>query len=155
IQEPTFVPGYGDLTVWRVHGAVYESAKELKEFAKIFEKGKKVDHRTLGKEQELFVAGDVVSSGSYLWLPRGKILLDQLHHFWKNKILSLQAHEVSTPPLINTHVQTRLNPYLEASQAPSFEFEALGYTPTLHSDIFHAELFLSKPVSYKEMPYRT
>lgn len=154
-QKVTFVPGHGDVDVWRIHGVVFDSSKELKSIAKSFDQKKKTDHRSLGKEQELFLTADYSSTGSVIWLPRGKVIIDQLYDLWKQKTAEFNALEVISPPAINTAIQKKWNPYIELDSQPSYEFETATYTPILSTELFHAEIFVSRTVSYKELPFRT
>ena len=154
-QETTFVPGHGDVAIWRIQGVIFNSSKDLKSFSKSYDRDKKIDHRTLGRELELFVPADHSTAGGFLWLPRGKILIDELQSFWKQKISQVNAHETLTPPAINTHILKKWNPYIvDEFEIPSYEFETTFYSPALSTTLHHAEIFASRTLSYKELPYR-
>jgi threonyl-tRNA synthetase len=153
-QENTFVPGHGDVAMWRIHGVIFNSSKDLKAFSKSYDRDKKLDHRTLGRELELFIPAEYSSTGAFLWLPRGKTLIDELHSFWKQKIIDIKAHETLSPPAINTLILKKWNPYLDGYEIPSYEFETTLYTPTLSTTLYHAEIFAARTTSYKELPYR-
>lgn len=154
VKEVTFVPGHGEVSVWRIHGIVFTTSKTLKEFSKSFDKSTKSEHRSLGKELELFISADESSIGSFLWLPRGKILLDSLFQFWQEKITALKAQEVLSPPIINTLILKKRNPYIDLYTVPTYEFENVRYTPILSVAPFHAEIFETRTFSYKELPFR-
>ncbi len=154
-KEITFVQGHGDVTVWRIHGVIFQTAKELKDFIRSYEKNKKTDHRLLGKELELFIPAGEASAGSWIWLPKGAELIASLRGVWKEFVAELGAHEVLSPPVINTLTQKQQNPYLDSYQIPSYTFEEVSFNPIISNASFHAEVFASRTHSYKELPFRT
>ena len=58
-------------------------AKRTKRILSIIRRGKKRDHRKLGKELELFTFSQKVGQGLPLWLPKGAALRERLENFLK------------------------------------------------------------------------
>lgn len=154
VKQKTFISGKGEVSVWHIEGVVFETLQELKTYSKKKDKGVEGDHRLVGREMELFVPAEESSHGSFLWLPRGKALLDQFYSYWQGAIARYRATEVSSPSAIAIEILDKRAPYLKARELPFFSFESTDYFPFPPVAPFHAEMFASRTLSYKELPYR-
>ena len=61
------------------------------------EEAKKMDHRKLGKELELFTFSQIVGQGLPLWLPKGAALRERLENFLKKAQKRAGYEMVVTP----------------------------------------------------------
>ena len=141
----------------RIYGVAFETEEELKEYLKRLEEAKARDHRKLGKELDLFSFSELVGAGLPLFSPRGTVLRDVL----TNYSLSLRARHgferVWTP-----HI-TKLDLYKASGHYAKFGAELFLVHSQVNGEEFalkpmncphHAQIFASRPRTYKEMPVR-
>ncbi len=141
----------------RIYGVAFETEAELAEYETRLEEAKKRDHRKLGKELDLFCFSPLVGAGLPLFTPRGTALRDAL----ANYSLGLRGAEgfskVWTP-----HI-TKVDLYKKSGHFDKFGEELFMVHSQINGEEFamkpmncphHAQIFASKPRSYKEMPVR-
>ena len=141
----------------RIYGVAFENETELNEYLKQMEEAKLRDHRRLGKELDLFCFSDLVGAGLPLFSPRGAILRKIMEDY----SLSLRARfgfeKVWTP-----HI-TKLDLYKTSGHFAKFGAELFIVHSQVNGEEFalkpmncphHAQIFASKPRTYKEMPVR-
>ena len=141
----------------RIYGVAFETEEELKEYLQRLEEAKARDHRKLGKELDLFSFSELVGAGLPLFSPRGTVLRDVL----TNYSLSLRARHgferVWTP-----HI-TKLDLYKASGHYAKFGAELFLVHSQVNGEEFalkpmncphHAQIFASRPRTYKEMPVR-
>ena len=141
----------------RIYGVAFETEEELKEYLQRIEEAKARDHRKLGKELDLFSFSELVGAGLPLFSPRGTVLRDVL----TNYSLSLRARHgferVWTP-----HI-TKLDLYKASGHYAKFGAELFLVHSQVNGEEFalkpmncphHAQIFASRPRTYKEMPVR-
>ena len=140
----------------RIYGVAFETQEELDEYLKKQEEAKARDHRKLGKELDLFCFSDLVGAGLPLFTPRGTVLRETLGDY----SLSLRAkkgfEKVWTPHM------TKIDLYKTSGHYAKFG-EGFAVEGQISHDHFmmkpmncphHAQIFASKPRTYKEMPVR-
>lgn len=140
----------------RIYGVAFETQEELDEYLKKQEEAKARDHRKLGKELDLFCFSDLVGAGLPLFTPRGTVLRETLGNY----SLSLRAakgfEKVWTP-----HI-TKIDLYKTSGHYAKFG-EGFAVEGQISKDRFmmkpmncphHAQIFASRPRTYKEMPVR-
>ena len=141
----------------RIYGVAFETEEELKEYLQRLEEAKARDHRKLGKELDLFSFSELVGAGLPLFSPRGTVLRNVL----TNYSLSLRARHgferVWTP-----HI-TKLDLYKASGHYAKFGAELFLVHSQVNGEEFalkpmncphHAQIFASRPRTYKEMPVR-
>lgn len=141
----------------RIYGVAFETEEELKKYLQRLEEAKARDHRKLGKELDLFSFSELVGAGLPLFSPRGTVLRDVL----TNYSLSLRARHgferVWTP-----HI-TKLDLYKASGHYAKFGAELFLVHSQVNGEEFalkpmncphHAQIFASRPRTYKEMPVR-
>ena len=141
----------------RIYGVAFKTEEELKEYLQRLEEAKARDHRKLGKELDLFSFSELVGAGLPLFSPRGTVLRDVL----TNYSLSLRARygfeRVWTP-----HI-TKLDLYKASGHYAKFGAELFLVHSQVNGEEFalkpmncphHAQIFASRPRTYKEMPVR-
>ena len=140
----------------RIYGVAFAKKAELDDYLKQQEEAKARDHRKLGKELDLFCFSDLVGAGLPLFTPRGTWLRETLGNY----SLSLRAkkgfEKVWTP-----HI-TKIDLYKTSGHYAKFG-EGFAVEGQISKDRFmmkpmncphHAQIFASKPRTYKEMPVR-
>ena len=141
----------------RIYGVAFEAQEELDAYLKRQEEAKARDHRKLGKELDLFCFSDLVGAGLPLFTPRGT----ELRELMANYSLSLRAHEgfkkVWTPHITKTDL------YKTSGHYAKFGDELFMVHSQVNGEDFamkpmncphHAQIFASRPRTYKEMPVR-
>ena len=141
----------------RIYGVAFKTEAELKEYLNRLEEARLRDHRKLGKELDLFCFSDLVGAGLPLFSPRGTILRDVM----ANYSLSLRGRSgferVWTP-----HI-TKLDLYKASGHYAKFGAELFIVHSQVNGEDFalkpmncphHAQIFASRPRTYKEMPVR-
>lgn len=141
----------------RIYGVAFETQAELNSFLERQEEAKMRDHRKLGKELELFCFSDLVGAGLPLFTPRGT----ELRELVANYSLSLRGEEgfrrVWTP-----HI-TKMDLYKTSGHYAKFGDELFIVHSQVNGEDFamkpmncphHAQIFASRPRSYREMPVR-
>ena len=141
----------------RIYGVAFASEAELDEYLKRQEEAKARDHRKLGKELDLFCFSDLVGAGLPLFTPRGT----ELRELMANYSLSLRGREgfkkVWTPHITKTDL------YKTSGHYAKFGDELFMVHSQVNGEDFamkpmncphHAQIFASRPRTYKEMPVR-
>src|SRR6185369_4609452 len=70
----------------RLYATAYFDKKGLTDYITQLEEAKRRDHRTLGKQLELFTISQTVGSGLILWLPKGAIIRQTLEDYLKGEL---------------------------------------------------------------------
>ena len=141
----------------RIYGVAFETEEELDAYLKRQEEAKARDHRKLGKELDLFCFSDLVGAGLPLFTPRGT----ELRELMANYSLSLRGREgfkkVWTPHITKTDL------YKTSGHYAKFGDELFMVHSQVNGEDFamkpmncphHAQIFASRPRTYKEMPVR-
>ncbi|MBO7657682.1 threonine--tRNA ligase [Candidatus Saccharibacteria bacterium] len=141
----------------RIYGVAFKTQEELDEYLRRQEEAKARDHRKLGKELDLFCFSDLVGAGLPLFTPRGT----ELRELMANYSLSLRGREgfkkVWTPHITKTDL------YKTSGHYAKFGDELFMVHSQVNGEDFamkpmncphHAQIFASRPRTYKEMPVR-
>lgn len=141
----------------RIYGVAFATEKELEEYLQRQAEAKARDHRKLGKELDLFCFSDLVGAGLPLFTPRGT----ELRELMSNYSLSLRGKEgfkkVWTPHITKTDL------YKTSGHYAKFGDELFMVHSQVNGEDFamkpmncphHAQIFASRPRTYKEMPVR-
>lgn len=141
----------------RIYGVAFAKQGDLEEFLQRQEEAKVRDHRKVGRNLDLFCFSDLVGAGLPLFTPRGTVLREMVGNY----SLSLRARagfsKVWTP-----HI-TKLDLYKASGHYAKFGDELFIVHSQVNGEEFamkpmncphHAQIFASKPRTYKEMPVR-
>lgn len=141
----------------RIYGVAFETQAELDEYMERLEQAKLRDHRRLGKELDLFTFSPLVGAGLPMFTPRGTILRDLLSGFTNQCRQEVGFTKVWTPNM------TKHELYEKSGHWAKFGAELFLVKSQETSDQFvmkpmncphHAQIYASRPRSYKEMPVR-
>lgn len=117
---------------------------------------KERDHKKLGRELDLFAFSDSVGKGLPLFTPKGAVVRRELERFVVEEETKRGYSHVYTPDI------AKLDLYIKSGHYPHYKDSM--YAPIdIDGDMFmlrpmtcphHFELYLRKPVSYRELPMR-
>lgn len=116
----------------------------------------KNDHRSIGKELDLFTFSDLVGPGLPMWTPKGNIIREELDKF----VWSLRnKHNYSRVTI--PHI-TKKELYQKSGHWDKFSEELFRITSREGKEYamkpmncpHHTQIFARKPHSYREMPQR-
>jgi threonyl-tRNA synthetase len=149
----------------RVYATAYFDKKELTDYLTQLEEAKRRDHRTLGKQLELFTISQTVGSGLILWLPKGAIIRQTLEDYLKDELRRRGYQAVYTPNIgkIDLYQISGHFPYYADSQFPPIDLsEREGQKPGEGERYLlkpmncphHIMIYKSKPRSYRDLPVR-
>lgn len=139
----------------RVYGTVFLSKQELDDYLKMREEAKKRDHRKLGRELELFTISEQVGPGLPIFLPNGEtirqIIVDDLV-----KIKKENGYQFVWSPHIARseiyHISQHWGKYDAMFNPMKLDKEEYVLKPM--NCPHHFQVFMSRPRSYKELPFR-
>ncbi len=141
----------------RIYGVAFATQEELEQYLERLEQAKLRDHRKLGKELDLFTVSPLVGSGLPMFTPRGTVLRELLSGFTNQCRQDKGFTKVWTPNM------TKHELYEKSGHWAKFGAELFLVKSQETSDQFvmkpmncphHAQIYASRPRSYKEMPLR-
>ena len=140
----------------RIYGVAYPKKAMLDEYLHRLEEAKKRDHRTLGKQLELFHISDEVGAGLILWLPRGARVRHEIENFWRAEHLANGYELVFSPHIAKRDLWDQsghTNFYIENMYGPISVDERLFQLKPMNCP-FHIMMFKSRLWSYRDLPLR-
>lgn len=142
----------------RMYVAAFASKEELDAYLQQLEEAKKRDHRTLGKELEMFAFSEKVGPGLPLWLPKGAFVVEKLEELAKETEEQGGYQRVRTPHIAKASLyeQTGHLAHYKEDMFPPMQLdgEETEYYLKPMNCPHHHQLFASLPRSYKELPLR-
>ncbi len=140
----------------RVYGITFPKQQLLEEYLVLLEERKKRDHRTLGKELEIFTFDDEVGPGLPLWLPKGAAIIEKLEELAKTTEAAQGYVRVKSPHIAKEALYIRSGhlPYYADSMFPPMEMDGSKYYLKAMNCPHHHKIFAATPKSYRDMPLR-
>lgn len=140
----------------RVYGITFPKQAMLDAHMTMLEEAKKNDHRTLGKELEIFTFDDEVGPGLPLWLPKGAAIIEKLEKLAKESEHEQGYVRVKTPHLAKEAMYIRSGhlPYYADSMFPPMELDGQKYYLKAMNCPHHHKIFGALPKSYRDLPMR-
>ncbi len=140
----------------RIYGIAFPTEEALEEYLHRLEEAKRRDHRTLGKQLDLFSFTPEVGPGLVLWHPRGALIRRIIEDFLFQEHLKRGYQPVYTPHVgraVLWQTSGHLDFYRE-NMYPSMELENEEYFVKPMNCPFHIQIYKSKLRSYRELPIR-
>ena len=138
----------------RIYGTAWESKKSLKKFLIQREEAVKRDHRTVGRDLQLFYF-DAVAPASPFFLPNGTVILNELYSFMRDLYKKYNYDEVVTPEIFNTDLWKKSGHYTNYSDSMYFiNIDDFEYGVKPMNCPAAALLYKSQFHSYRELPLR-
>lgn len=140
----------------RIHGLCFATQEALEQRLWELEEAKKRDHRTLGRQLDVFAMSEAVGAGLPLWLPNGTAIRLELERLARQFEGRDGYRPVSTPALAREalYLQSGHLPYYREDMYAPIEIEAQRYYLRPMCCPHHHALYLSRPRSYRELPVR-
>lgn len=140
----------------RIYGVSFPDRKMLDDHLKKIEEARKRDHRTLGRELELFSMADPIGSGLVLWHPRGSLIRHIIEAFWKEEHLKNGYEIVYTPHIAKLDLwrQSGHTDFYSENMYSPMPIEEVEYEIKPMNCPFHIEIYRSRTRSYRELPIR-
>jgi threonyl-tRNA synthetase len=140
----------------RIYGVAFENKKELETYLWQLEEAKKRDHRTLGKELDLFSISDEIGAGLILWHPKGAMMRVIIEDFSRHEHLKNGYEWVFSPHIGRGQLwktSGHLGFYRENMYSP-MNIEGEDYYIKPMNCPFHIQIYKSHIRSYRDLPKR-
>ncbi len=117
---------------------------------------KERDHKKLGKELDLFAFSDAVGKGLPLFTPKGSTVRRELERFIVDEEIRRGYLHVYTPDIakLDLYKKSGHYPHYKDSMYAPIEIDDEQFMLRPMTCPHHFELYLRKPVSYRELPMR-
>ncbi|MDO8566966.1 MAG: threonine--tRNA ligase [bacterium] len=117
---------------------------------------KERDHKKLGKELDLFSFSDSVGKGLPLFTPKGSVIRRELERFIVDEEIRRGYLHVYTPDIakLDLYKKSGHYPHYKDSMYAPIEIDDEQFMLRPMTCPHHFELYLRKPVSYRELPMR-
>lgn len=114
------------------------------------------DHKKLGKELDLFAFSDSVGKGLPLFTPKGSVIRRELERFIVDEEIRRGYLHVYTPDIakLDLYKKSGHYPHYKDSMYAPIEIDKEQFMLRPMTCPHHFELYLRKPVSYRELPMR-
>src|SRR3989344_3964204 len=113
-------------------------------------------HKKLGKELDLFAFSDSVGKGLPLFTPKGSVVRRELERFITDEEIKRGYLHVYTPDIAKLELYKKSGhyPHYKDSMYAPIEIDDEQFMLRPMTCPHHFELYLRKPVSYRELPMR-
>jgi threonyl-tRNA synthetase len=140
----------------RIYGTAWHNREELDQYLWRLEEAKKRDHRTLGRELDLYSISPDVGAGLILWHPKGAMVRVLAEDFSRQAHLRNGYDWVFSPHIGRAHLwetSGHLDFYRENMYAP-MDVDGEEYFAKPMNCPFHIQIFKSHLRSYRDLPIR-
>lgn len=114
------------------------------------------DHRRLGAELDLFVFSDAIGKGLPLWTPKGATIRRILERLIVDEEIRRGYQHVYTPDIakLDLYINSGHYKFYKNSMYAPIKIDEEEFMLRPMTCPHHFELYLSKPHSYRELPFR-
>jgi threonyl-tRNA synthetase len=140
----------------RIYGTAFFGKKELRAHLVRLEEAKKRDHRTLGKQLDLFSTDSRVGPGFILWHPKGATIRSEVENYERELILRHGYDLVYTPHVMSERL-FEISGHLENFAENMFgavEVEGGRYRAKPMNCPGHICIYQAQQRSYRDLPIR-
>lgn len=140
----------------RIYGTAFSSQEELDAHLQMLEEAKLRDHRTIGRNLELFFIDDMVGKGLIMWLPKGNIVKEEIEKYAKEIEAKAGYQRVTTPHIAKKELFLTSGhlPYYEEDMFPGMEMDDGTYYLKAMNCPHHHRIYQHVPRSYRDLPLR-
>jgi threonyl-tRNA synthetase len=140
----------------RVYGTAFPSKKELDDFLHQMEEAKRRDHRTLGRQLDLFSFDDLVGPGVALYHPKGALVRQILEDLLRRELLRRGYQPVYTPHIAREQLLEKSGhlAHYKENLFGGMELEGQRYLVKPMNCPFHIAIYRAGLRSYRELPIR-
>ena len=140
----------------RLYGTAFLSPADLDAHLKMLEEAKLRDHRTLGRDLDLFSIQESVGPGLVHWHPKGARIRATIEEFWRREHYRAGYEMLYTPHIGRSNLwetSGHLGFYSENMYAPMEIDEQRYYIKPMNCP-FHIQIYKTHKRSYRELPLR-
>ena len=140
----------------RLYGTAFRSQADLDAHLKMLEEAKLRDHRSLGRDLDLFSIQESVGPGLVHWHPKGARIRATIEEFWRREHYRAGYEMLYTPHIGRAglwETSGHLGFYAENMYAPMEIDEQRYYIKPMNCP-FHIQIYKSHKRSYRELPLR-
>ena len=140
----------------RIYGTAFESEQDLADHLERLEEAERRDHRTLGRQLNLFSVHDEIGPGLIVWHPKGGRIRSLVEDYWKALHYRLGYDIVYSPHIGRAQLwetSGHLDFYQDGMFAPLEVDEQQYYLKPMNCP-FHIQIFKNALHSYRELPLR-
>ena len=140
----------------RIYGTAFESQDELDAHLERLAEAERRDHRTLGRQLNLFTVHDEIGPGLIVWQPKGGVMRSLIEDYWRDIHYRRGYNIVYSPHIGRARLwQTsgHLDFYRDSMYAP-MEIDEQEYFLKPMNCPFHIQIYRSALRSYRELPLR-
>ncbi|MGI5826118.1 MAG: threonine--tRNA ligase [Patescibacteria group bacterium] len=146
----------------RIYGTSFYKQEELDQYLDFLKEAEKRNHRTLGKELDLFSVDEYVGPGIVLWHPKLAAVREQIEAYWRAEHRKHGYQYVYTPHIGLDHLwktSGHLEVFKDAMYPPmamvakSKDEDVKYYIKPMNCP-FHIRIYKSQPRSYRDLPMR-
>jgi threonyl-tRNA synthetase len=140
----------------RVYGTAFPSQAELDAYLAALEEAKRRDHRTLGKQLDLFSFDDLVGPGFALWHPKGAFVRYQIEDLIRRENVRRGYELVYTPHLAREQLLETSGhlAHYKDNLFGGMELDGQRYLVKPMNCPFHIAIYRSQLRSYRDLPLR-
>ena len=140
----------------RLYGTAFLNQADLDVHLKMLEEAKLRDHRTLGRDLDLFSIQESVGPGLVHWHPKGARIRATIEEFWRREHYRAGYEMLYTPHIGRANLwetSGHLGYYNENMYAPMEIDEQRYYIKPMNCP-FHIQIYKTHKRSYRELPLR-
>ncbi|UCD25181.1 MAG: threonine--tRNA ligase, partial [Gemmatimonadota bacterium] len=145
----------------RIYGTAWFKKSDLEDYLRRLEEAEKRDHRTLGKQLDLFSIQEDVGPGLILWHPKGATVQFELRRFIEDELIRRDYDLVYTPHVTREQLFIRSGhiPLYEDNQFPPMaagegESQEFQYRVKPMNCPMHTLVYAARQRSYRDLPVR-
>jgi len=140
----------------RIYGTAFFSQKELDAYFKQLEEIKARDHRTLGKQLDLFSIQEVAGPGLIFWHPKGGLIRKQMEDWMREECIRRGYLLVYTPHIMRRELWkiSGHDGVYSKDMFPPMELDDDEYRVKPMNCPGHILIYKNSPKSYRDLPQR-
>lgn len=140
----------------RIYGTAFPSEQDLKEHLARIEEAKRRDHRTLGKQLDLYSMDDLVGPGFVLWHPKGAFVRYQIEDLIRRENVR-RGYELVYTPHVAREQLLETSGHMEHYKDNLFggmELDNQRFLVKPMNCPFHVAIYRSQMRSFRDLPLR-
>ncbi|WP_068257127.1 threonine--tRNA ligase [Janibacter corallicola] len=140
----------------RIYGTAWPTKGELKAYLERLAEAEKRDHRTLGRDLDLYSFPDEIGSGLPVFHPKGGVIKREMEDYVRRRHIEEGFEYVGTPHIAKEglfHTSGHL-PYYGEGMYPPFDVDGMDYRLKAMNCPMHNLIYRSRGRSYRELPLR-
>ena len=140
----------------RIYGTAFESQSTLDEHLERLKEAQRRDHRTLGKELDLFSIHEETGPGLIIWHPKGARVRSIFEDFWRKEHYKRGYDLIYTPNIGRENLwQTSGHlDFFQENMFPPSETDGQNYYLKPMNCPFHIMYYKSSLRSYRDLPMK-